>query len=584
MQNNFMGKNGFVWWQGVVEDRHDPLYLGRCRVRILGWHTSNRVEMPTESLPWSYPIQPITSAAQTGVGTSPTGPVEGTWVVGFFRDGEYGQEPVFFGTLGGIPDTPASNIQGFSDPRVDTNDDEHPFVQLNKKLLTYVGVDEEARVPRAPRSITYYSPNTFTDDTINQNQVDTSKQRTVPQNTPTVQVIIDEYPVRSKYPDVSYLNEPTTPRAARGVYGKHPDGNDLIIQKINWRNFTSPPNGYPVAEEGGARWSEPKPDEIYKARYPYNHVHQSESGHLIEIDDTPGSERLHRYHRAGTYEEIGSLGQRITKIANEDFKISLMSDYERVRGSKYESIGGKKDINITGGLFLSSGLFNAKVGGDVAFNTPTKFSVTSGSMVFDASGGSIVMRAKSISLDRLTSENTDNTRGNSTVKVGGKYALRAGSLQMASRGSSGITSGGSLTMSIAENIQESVTNILGGALGTPARKFNAAFGDISFETALLGGVNLNVGPAGLFASIEMSKIGEITIKGGFGLSTITLGATGITLSYGGLSTLELGPAGATLSGLTSEVTGSVQSKVTGALVNVEASGINTISGALVKIN
>ena len=104
-----MGKDGFVWWQGVVEDRHDPLFLGRCRVRILGFHTENTTQMPSETLPWAYPIQPITSAAQTGVGTSPTGPVEGTWVIGFFRDGEAAQEPVFFGTLGGIPDIPAPN-------------------------------------------------------------------------------------------------------------------------------------------------------------------------------------------------------------------------------------------------------------------------------------------------------------------------------------------------------------------------------------------------------------------------------------------------------------------------------------------
>ena len=71
----FMGKDGFIWWQGVVEDRYDPLYLGRCRIRILGWHTEDKTDMPTESLPWAYPIQPITSAAQTGVGISPTGPV-----------------------------------------------------------------------------------------------------------------------------------------------------------------------------------------------------------------------------------------------------------------------------------------------------------------------------------------------------------------------------------------------------------------------------------------------------------------------------------------------------------------------------
>ena len=37
MQNedskDFAGKNGFIWWVGVVEDRQDPLKLGRCRVR-----------------------------------------------------------------------------------------------------------------------------------------------------------------------------------------------------------------------------------------------------------------------------------------------------------------------------------------------------------------------------------------------------------------------------------------------------------------------------------------------------------------------------------------------------------------------
>ena len=47
---NFMGKDGFVWWQGVVEDRQDPLYLGRCRVRILGWDTEdNQLARPNVS-------------------------------------------------------------------------------------------------------------------------------------------------------------------------------------------------------------------------------------------------------------------------------------------------------------------------------------------------------------------------------------------------------------------------------------------------------------------------------------------------------------------------------------------------------
>ena len=106
----------FVWWQGVVEDKMDPLYLGRCRVRILGYHTDDKTEIPTEDLPWAMPMQPITSAAVSGVGTTPLGPVEGTWVVGFFRDGENAQEPVIMGTFGGRPEEGPDPSKGFNDP------------------------------------------------------------------------------------------------------------------------------------------------------------------------------------------------------------------------------------------------------------------------------------------------------------------------------------------------------------------------------------------------------------------------------------------------------------------------------------
>ena len=99
----FQGKDGYIWWHGVVEDRKDPLFLGRCRVRILGWHTENKAELPTDMLPWAQVLMPITSASQTGVGQSPVGPVEGTWVMGYYRDGELAQEPVMMGTMHGIP-------------------------------------------------------------------------------------------------------------------------------------------------------------------------------------------------------------------------------------------------------------------------------------------------------------------------------------------------------------------------------------------------------------------------------------------------------------------------------------------------
>ena len=99
---NFMGKDGFTWFVGVVEDRQDPKHLGRVRVRCLGYHTEDLVKLPTSDLPWAHPMNPITSATVSGVGQTPLGVVEGTWVVGFFTDMD-AQQPMIMGTLPGVP-------------------------------------------------------------------------------------------------------------------------------------------------------------------------------------------------------------------------------------------------------------------------------------------------------------------------------------------------------------------------------------------------------------------------------------------------------------------------------------------------
>ena len=100
---NFLGKSGFIWFNGVVEDRNDPQKLGRLRVRCVGIHTDDKQVLPTADLPWSQVIHPITSAGISGLGHSPSFIVEGSWVFGYFRDGEMCQEPMVIGTLPGRP-------------------------------------------------------------------------------------------------------------------------------------------------------------------------------------------------------------------------------------------------------------------------------------------------------------------------------------------------------------------------------------------------------------------------------------------------------------------------------------------------
>ena len=52
-QSDVAGKNGFIWWVGFVEDRMDPLKLGRLKVRCVGWDADNKMQLPTDALPWA---------------------------------------------------------------------------------------------------------------------------------------------------------------------------------------------------------------------------------------------------------------------------------------------------------------------------------------------------------------------------------------------------------------------------------------------------------------------------------------------------------------------------------------------------
>ena len=93
---NFVGKDGFTWWIGAVENRADPLAIGRCQVRIFGWHNTDTTKLPTQDLPWSHPMYPINDSKKFSA------PKIGTWIFGFFLDGENAQQPVMIGILPGI--------------------------------------------------------------------------------------------------------------------------------------------------------------------------------------------------------------------------------------------------------------------------------------------------------------------------------------------------------------------------------------------------------------------------------------------------------------------------------------------------
>jgi len=103
---NRIGHDDFVWWIGVVEDRVDPLNVGRCKVRIFGSHTDNLQEIPTAELPWATPLYPVNDSRTFSA------PMEGDYVFGFFMDGLSSQAPAMLGVFPAIPQQDVDAVEG----------------------------------------------------------------------------------------------------------------------------------------------------------------------------------------------------------------------------------------------------------------------------------------------------------------------------------------------------------------------------------------------------------------------------------------------------------------------------------------
>lgn len=108
-------------------------------------------------------------------------------------------------------------------------------------------------------------------------------------------------------------------------------------------NAPDPNSLNPLESEGN--WNEPKTPygkikgkKIKKGKgknstlYPFNKVYESESGHVIEIDDTPGSERIHQFHRSGTFQEIHPNGDSVTKVVRDNYTSILRDNYVHIDG------------------------------------------------------------------------------------------------------------------------------------------------------------------------------------------------------------------------------------------------------------
>lgn len=94
-------------------------------------------------------------------------------------------------------------------------------------------------------------------------------------------------------------------------------------------------------------WTEPAivdPDNLPK--YPYDKIWQSESGHSIELDDTPERERLRLQHRDGSFQEFQPQGDVVTKVLRDHYQITAGNNNVLIEGQCNITINGACVIHI----------------------------------------------------------------------------------------------------------------------------------------------------------------------------------------------------------------------------------------------
>ena len=272
-----------AWFTGVVEDINDPSEMGRLKVRCFGYHTPVK-EMknggiPTSHLPWAHVMMPINGASMSGIGQSATGVLQGSWVIGFFRDGDALQDPFVIGSLPSMSTALPVITNGFNDP-----DGGYPLTDL-------LGESDMSRAARTEYAAA--QPYVTKEDT-RQEKIETA----------------------------------TPPR----VTSISPDKADTYYQRLTWENR--------------------KLEEIINPAYPANHVHESESGHIKEIDDTPNYERLSNFHTSGTYEEIVANGDKTVTVVGDEYEVTFKSKNMYVKGNVNLTVDGDMKTLVKGNYHL----------------------------------------------------------------------------------------------------------------------------------------------------------------------------------------------------------------------------------------
>ena len=206
-----------------------------------------------------------------------------------------------------------------------------------------------------------------------------------------------------KYP--LYVREQDTNRLARG------QSIDKTIVPLKEETLD---RNVPIANGQGSWSQSPNP---YNAKYPFNEVHESEAGHILEIDDTPNNERIHVYHCAGSFVEIDRNGTMVRKIVGDNYEILERNGFVHIKGAVSITVDGNANISVGNNCELQvNGAMNASIGGDANWAVGGNWKVKAGGNFDISASGLVAMDGSEIHLnsDKSSADSLTNHASAST--------------------------------------------------------------------------------------------------------------------------------------------------------------------------
>lgn len=313
-----------------------------------------------------------------------------------------------------------------------------------------------------------------------------------------------------QYPKSRYLKESTLTRLSRGKS----ENTVIATRRKNLKKN--------VRSADNLRWNEPSPS--FAPRYPYNNALETESGHALEFDDTPGKERIHLAHRTGAYIEFDKDGTKIQRVQKDNYTVVMGDDFIYVKGKAVITVDGNFNLK-TSTINIEASEINMAADGAVKIKGSSVKIESTGAMDLKAGRG-----GKFTAGGRLDLKGSTAGLGGSTVDIpAGKVNLQGGSVSSAS--GTGLKGGG--TSANAEE-QQDASNIAAAATSTSANtaaSANAVGTSVSISSAAAG-INPNLAPKDGLEEVQITSQ-KVKTPTGTTLGKIVSGVTSTVKNVAG---------------------------------------------------